>query len=212
MLGVELDRLQIEPHKLKKIKTIDNPFSSTAQNKHSLMKQKILQPSKCSCLSEKNKGVGISKNKPNNIIKEPILKILKKCGSRNIVLQKEQAGGPVLSKNAFSVVQGNGHFIDSLNLCTLVQNCNQLKISSETKDHKEYPVHRTDESKWWISEVAPVRDNKESVHNIRSSTGTCSQQALIPPCDITIDELASYFETLVHIPKKMSTMAEMMYI
>lgn len=31
-------------------------------------------------------------------------------------------------------------------------------------------------------------------------------------CDVTIDELASYFETFVHIPKKMSSMAEMMYI
>lgn len=30
--------------------------------------------------------------------------------------------------------------------------------------------------------------------------------------DVTIDELASYFETFVHIPKKMSSMAEMMYI
>lgn len=30
--------------------------------------------------------------------------------------------------------------------------------------------------------------------------------------DVTIDELASYFDTFVHIPKKMSTMAEMMYI
>ncbi|XP_050537587.1 uncharacterized protein LOC126903474 [Daktulosphaira vitifoliae] len=33
------------------------------------------------------------------------------------------------------------------------------------------------------------------------------------PCsdDVTIDELASYFEDLVHIPKKMSDMAELMY-
>lgn len=30
--------------------------------------------------------------------------------------------------------------------------------------------------------------------------------------DVTIDELASYFDTFVYIPKKMSTMAEMMYI
>lgn len=44
-------------------------------------------------------------------------------------------------------------------------------------------------------------------------SSTCSQQALyLPNCDVTIDELASYFETFVHIPKKMSTMAEMMYI
>lgn len=47
------------------------------------------------------------------------------------------------------------------------------------------------------------------------SNSSCSQQARMsasPPCDITIDELASYFETFVHIPKKMSSMAEMMYI
>ncbi|XP_017857425.1 PREDICTED: uncharacterized protein LOC108610095 [Drosophila arizonae] len=30
--------------------------------------------------------------------------------------------------------------------------------------------------------------------------------------DVTIVELASYFDTMVHIPKKMSSMAEMMYI
>ncbi|EFN88622.1 Uncharacterized protein C20orf111-like protein, partial [Harpegnathos saltator] len=46
-----------------------------------------------------------------------------------------------------------------------------------------------------------------------SSTNTCSVQARISPpsCDITIGELASYFEEFVHIPKKMSHMAEMMY-
>ena len=41
-------------------------------------------------------------------------------------------------------------------------------------------------------------------------SSTCSQQARMN-CDVTIDELASYFETFVHIPKKMSSMAEMMY-
>lgn len=47
-----------------------------------------------------------------------------------------------------------------------------------------------------------------------TSSNTCSVQARIspPPCDVTIDELASYFEEFVHIPKKMSHMAEMMYI
>jgi hypothetical protein len=44
---------------------------------------------------------------------------------------------------------------------------------------------------------------------------SCSQQALIEAStgsdDITIDELASYLELMVHIPKKMSPMAEMMY-
>uniref|UniRef100_A0A182LX75 Oxidative stress-responsive serine-rich protein 1 n=1 Tax=Anopheles culicifacies TaxID=139723 RepID=A0A182LX75_9DIPT len=46
------------------------------------------------------------------------------------------------------------------------------------------------------------------------AAASCSQQARLNamPCDVTIDEMASYFETLVYIPKKMSTMAEMMYI
>ncbi|XP_039480319.1 uncharacterized protein LOC120444606 [Drosophila santomea] len=47
---------------------------------------------------------------------------------------------------------------------------------------------------------------------------TCSQQASYNAAspgncdDVTIGELASYFDTIVHIPKKMSSMAEMMYI
>jgi len=38
---------------------------------------------------------------------------------------------------------------------------------------------------------------------------SCSQQARLD--DVTIDELAGYFENYVHIPRKMSTMAERMY-
>lgn len=38
---------------------------------------------------------------------------------------------------------------------------------------------------------------------------TCSQQARMD--DTTVDELASYLENLVYIPRKMSVMAEMMY-
>lgn len=47
-----------------------------------------------------------------------------------------------------------------------------------------------------------------------NSTNTCSVQARISPpssSDVTIGELAGYFEEFVHIPKKMSHMAEMMY-
>lgn len=53
----------------------------------------------------------------------------------------------------------------------------------------------------------------ESSTTSASGGASCSQQALNEAnCDVTIDELASYFETFVHIPKKMSVMAEMMYI
>uniref|UniRef100_A0A7G3AK98 Oxidative stress-responsive serine-rich protein 1 n=1 Tax=Lutzomyia longipalpis TaxID=7200 RepID=A0A7G3AK98_LUTLO len=53
------------------------------------------------------------------------------------------------------------------------------------------------------------------VPRLPANGSSCSQQARIhvvaATCDVTIDELASYFETFVHIPKKMSSMAEMMY-
>lgn len=63
--------------------------------------------------------------------------------------------------------------------------------------------------------------NSDSVRKATSANSgshgqTCSQQALMSTptaCDdVTIDELASYFDVFVHIPKKMSHMAEMMYI
>jgi len=40
---------------------------------------------------------------------------------------------------------------------------------------------------------------------------TCATQARLDPDDLTMEELACYFEDFVHIPKKMSSMAEMMY-
>ncbi|XP_070510920.1 oxidative stress-responsive serine-rich protein 1 isoform X2 [Cardiocondyla obscurior] len=53
-----------------------------------------------------------------------------------------------------------------------------------------------------------------SGQQLSSSPNTCSVQARISPplsSDVTIGELAAYFEEFVHIPKKMSHMAEMMY-
>lgn len=57
-------------------------------------------------------------------------------------------------------------------------------------------------------------DSQTTTGGQSTSSNTCSIQARIsrPSCDVTIDELASYFEEFVHIPKKMSHMAEMMYI
>lgn len=56
------------------------------------------------------------------------------------------------------------------------------------------------------------------IANKHENTSSCSIQARMESsvpvdCDETsIEELASYFDLFVHIPKKMSSMAEMMYI
>ena len=61
--------------------------------------------------------------------------------------------------------------------------------------------------------VSQPRLSSPSPRSTSSNTlnRSCSQEAMLNELDFTADELASYFEELVHIPKKMSEMAEMMY-
>lgn len=203
LLGVEMGRLEIEPVRLNKNRNSDNPFINLLQ-KRKFFKSPILpKESKCTCsIQQKAKHSGIYKKKHNKILKEPILKILKNCGNNSIILEAEECQDP--TKKISDIVR-----CDPLNLCTLVHNCNQLTISSNNE--QILPETSVNSSKWWRNEVISPQEPRESRAQ-SSRSGTCSQQALNPPCDVTIDELASYFETLVHIPKKMSSMAEMMYI
>lgn len=55
--------------------------------------------------------------------------------------------------------------------------------------------------------VLPLTNVGSKPADLRSYS--CSQQALID--DMSVDELAGYLDDFVHIPKKMSSMAEMMY-
>ena len=76
--------------------------------------------------------------------------------------------------------------------------------------HSSHPQHQQS------LQQSPNSSSTSPTASSSSSSASCSTQARLNgssmPCDITIDEMASYFETLVHIPKKMSSMAEMMYI
>ena len=46
---------------------------------------------------------------------------------------------------------------------------------------------------------------------IKPCSSSCAKEARLDQQDYTVDELASYFDEFVHIPRKMSEMAEMMY-
>lgn len=205
ILEEELGRLEIEPIKtIKNRRNIDNPFTSLLQQKNFIKKPIVpTRELKCTCSSQKkDKKSGVYKKRNNKIIKEPILKILKN-GDNSIV---SEAKVPYESNKNKS----NTNRCDPLNLCTLVHNCNQLSISN-SNEQSIVIEDVTNDHKWWRKEVISTQEPREPKQQ-SSHSGSCSQQALNPPCDITIDELASYFETLVHIPKKMSSMAEMMYI
>lgn len=200
LLPVEMGKLEIEPSRTSKHLKDENPFTSKAQPKVCHNKKNYLINLKCSCSLQKNHNhVTICKKKNNKIIKEPVLKILQSRSKHQNVTEETHSGLRTNSLNS-----------DVLSLCALVDNCNQLRISSEVKNDKIVLSEANTSNKWWKNDLSHMRQTKKNA--LKSQAGTCSQQALNPPCDVTIDELASYFETLVHIPKKMSSMAEMMYI
>uniref|UniRef100_A0A2A4J9V3 Oxidative stress-responsive serine-rich protein 1 n=1 Tax=Heliothis virescens TaxID=7102 RepID=A0A2A4J9V3_HELVI len=202
ILGVEMGRLEIEPLKLHKTRSNENPFINLSQKKTYPKNTLLNKETRCSCSTQMKQKPGIYKKKPRKIIKEPVLNILKKIG--NVKLETEDCQESI-RKNMSDIER-----CDSLSLCTLVDNCNQLTISSNANLQNFVTNREINPTRWWKNDASSSQENRESKQ--QSRTGSCSQQALNPPCDITIDELASYFETLVHIPKKMSSMAEMMYI
>ncbi|XP_068618523.1 uncharacterized protein [Battus philenor] len=202
-LRAEMGRLEIEPIKTNKQTKDENPFTLLSQQKKWHVLKSCPQNYKCTCFAHKNnKIIAICKKKHNRILREPVLKLLKHFEKHK--LQSDQR----LHQCELRVSKFNS---DNLSLNALVDNCNQLCISSDSDQHNIVKKEANDEATWWKNNVSSDRLGKDSNLEL-SHMASCSQQALNPPCDVTIDELASYFETLVHIPKKMSSMAEMMYI
>ncbi|KAK7792646.1 hypothetical protein R5R35_005105 [Gryllus longicercus] len=87
-----------------------------------------------------------------------------------------------------------------------------------TEEQTKLPHHKYEDDSKDAGIAAKNRLRSEIYTCKNSSRQTCSQQARMTATtsnscdDVTIDELASYFDIFVHIPKKMSHMAEMMYI
>uniref|UniRef100_A0A6M2DJ36 Oxidative stress-responsive serine-rich protein 1 n=1 Tax=Xenopsylla cheopis TaxID=163159 RepID=A0A6M2DJ36_XENCH len=142
------------------------------------------------------------------ILREPILKLVHnvKKSPSNVLLKPISKTS--LSKTA--KVFGEGH-PNSLNFKSLLSSFPELSCKSKYIS-KQYT------QKSFKQRRCKSKENQLEIHRSLMLKPTevqnsCSTQARMnEPCDITIDELASYFETFVHIPKKMSTMAEMMYI
>lgn len=210
-LRVGMGRLEIEPCKaLKNIKE-ENPFLNPSQRK--VVSKTLTQTTKCTCLCQRKRNVSICKKK-HKVLKDPVLKHhLHHCvhHSYNIQNRIKNECQYLFNKDDRHVKFTKKCNADNVNLHTLVDNCNQLSISSDKSQTVLKVNNVNDCAKWWKCEANSERQLRES-NTDRSSHGSCSQEALNPPCDVTIDELASYFETLVYIPKKMSSMAEMMYI
>ncbi|XP_013190541.1 uncharacterized protein LOC106134940 [Amyelois transitella] len=201
LLRVEMRKLEIQPNKPNFIVKEDNPFNH--QSLRLCVFSRSTKKYKCFCtLPKRNIIPTISKKKNKSVLKEPVLKLLQNSNSAHKELNKpvDKTDCPTHNLNS-----------DIISLCSLVDDCNQLRISPNVKKNYVVNSEQNNRALWWKNDISHARIVKKTV--MESNQGSsCSQQALNPPCDITIDELASYFETLVHIPKKMSSMAEMMYI
>nr|CAH7732611.1 unnamed protein product [Callosobruchus chinensis] len=147
----------------------------------------------------------ISFKRPSKkILREPVLKFLKctqkMCGTKTHLKKIHKEKDKQFGQCASHVEQ---------DFRSIMNAWEQLSIENRNLDLNKFRspsflnVQQQDEAR-------VVRHE-----NTNTNMGSCSHQARLninPPCDVTIDELASYFETFVHIPKKMSSMAEMMYI
>lgn len=172
----------------------------------------------------KNERV-LDKTKKNSIIKEAVLKlndIGTNCLSDNLAgTFTETCKFSISGKN--SKIFGHGSIAKDFKALNMSQDSRQAKDDTSIQDNFQAGSFQRARSNTMPSlkrGPGPGGGNNSQPETTGSSSGqpsssnTCSVQARISPpsCDVTIDELASYFEEFVHIPKKMSHMAEMMYI
>lgn len=83
--------------------------------------------------------------------------------------------------------------------------------NSYNESAKDKPVESKPSGEKSETQSEGFQDTKQR-SRVPDPVASCSQQARISCDDVTMNELASYFDEFVHIPKKMSHMAEMMYI
>lgn len=161
-----------------------------------------------------------TKNTKKCILKKPIIKYLGSCSNHNHnhykIIKNEDNVNKIFGENNTVIDDDNFKSLANKYSSLSLDSCNNNSSSSRSTIHR---LHSSNSLLGSINNNSKQYDNQQQGNNNNTGTTSCSQQARInvrdiptSSCDITIDELASYFETFVHIPKKMSTMAEMMYI
>lgn len=178
----------------------------------------------------------------SGLLREPRLRIVndnicKKCifGTRinQLIPVSSDEKNSTNAEESQSNINNESSLNNSCSFRDLVDELNVLLDESKSKKKLDcsLPISNSSFSKWQKDPKCSSRgtankrehkgDYKGPSYRDRTSITTplsCSQEASNTSpnsrnCDdVTIVELASYFDTMVHIPKKMSSMAEMMYI
>ncbi|KAH1002557.1 hypothetical protein HUJ04_008637 [Dendroctonus ponderosae] len=181
-LSTCLQKLELEGPKQQRKEAHGNPFRRRSKSLSS-----ITNPGAPVCHCHHSKGnvkkTTSFKRNTRKIIQDPVLNIVKFKGHHRKTKENDKLFGQCSRSREKDFKK-------------LVNACKQLTLDGCSLPRRQSPV-----------------DGLRSLASADlSGVASCSHQARLnvnPPCDVTIDELASYFETSVHIPKKMSSMAEM---
>lgn len=193
--------------------------SSTRKRNSNLLEHCIINQAQ---FKQKNKQI-------RKVLKEPILKDIGKCVHQNNIKNRKLSKLENKNKSDDEKLFGSNQNEDNLDFKTLAIEYSGMSLSSQSSSTnssssdlpnstgssftKIFNNNSSLKSKNEIELNKNLEDTTKSL-NQQPQSSSCSQQARIVNvgCDITIDELAGYFETFVHIPKKMSSMAAEMYM
>lgn len=189
-----LQKLALEKRKSKISDPNANPFRRRSKSLSSISN---VTTTPCDCPRKECpvKKTTSFKHTSKKLIRDPVLKIVKFKGTHRKAQAKEKLFGQC-SKRV------------EKDFKSLINACEQLSLDRSNLNSQNFTAESFQTARSGCAADSASRRGP-------SSLASCSHQARMnvnPPCDVTIDELASYFETSVHIPKKMSSMAEMMYI
>lgn len=194
-----LEKLELDI-KISKKATDDSKSNPFMRRRRSKSLSSLNFGSTCNCIHQpQSVKHTTSFKKPNKkILRDPVLKFLK-------YTQKVNKGTLLNQRKEKQFGERFNHADD---FKSLINGCELLSIGNNEANTGNFSTPS-------FLQAQSHNGVQRSDNNATTSVGSCSHQARMnvnPPCDVTIDELASYFETFVHIPKKMSSMAEMMYI
>lgn len=202
----KLEDLQISPAVKKPKMRPENPFRVKAEVARNQVR--LWSSRRCpDCLnarvhqsSTKFKTVARSKFRQKLILKESILKLCEGGAATACckVLDKKDLFTRRPSETSFGQLRKGD---STPNLTFTGESFATLQISN----NKTVRRQRLNSCKETTSSTVPSKSNDV----------TCAQQARLSSAitdDTTIDDLTGYLDDMLHIPKKMSRMAEMMYI
>ncbi|XP_014293756.1 uncharacterized protein [Halyomorpha halys] len=222
-LPASLQRLEITPEKSEPTKFKgSNPFSVPNQSENeperileNLSLKSVCSKGNCDCnkneIKDDPKGLrGIKKSplrlkqrlfrrlkRNDRLLRAPMLKLESgdRLSASEISVTPES---PVISKEAVASLS------DSC-ISRLQGTSRVLLREPKLRFNSTSPYTPPIITRWEVQEGSSGQQSRPAA--------MCAVQARNPsPDDTNIEELASYFDLMVHIPKKMSVMAEMMYI